>query len=198
MSQYQNQYGAQSGMTDEYGNPVKQVDQFGNPVSAGGFAGEARRQHLGTTAGVTGQGHRHGQQQRGVDQTTGYRTHTGGVGRYGTKAEYGSSNTGSGYGTGTGYGGSGSNGYVREEHQGDKKRVMDKIKDKIPGTEQSRTNTHGTGYRSTVQGYVREQLRVHHGDELRVDHGDELHGEKQGIMYKIKDKLPRTGACNGH
>nr|AAB51381.1 dehydrin 3 [Pisum sativum] len=198
MSQYQNQYGAQTGMTDEYGNPVNQVDQYGNPVSGGGFTGEAGRQHFGTTGGVTGQGHGHGQQHRGVDQTTGYGTHTGGVGGYGTKPEYGSTNTGSGYGTGTGYGGSGSNEYVREEHHGDKKGVMDKIKEKIPGTEQSRTNTDGTGYGSTGQGYVREQQRVDHGDEQRVDHGDEQHGEKKGIMDKIKEKLPGTGACTGH
>ncbi|CAL5186542.1 unnamed protein product [Lathyrus oleraceus] len=197
MSQYQNQYGAQTGMTDEYGNPVNQVDQYGNPISGGGFTGEAGRQHFGTTGGATDHGHGHGQQHRGVDQTTGYGTHTGGVGGYGTNPEYGNTNTGSGYGTGTGYGGSGTNEYVREDHHGDKKGVMDKIKEKIPGTEQSRTNTDGAGYGSTGYGasgggigntgqeYVRE--------EHRVDHG-----EKKGIMDKIKEKLPGTGGCTGH
>lgn len=178
MSQYQNQYGAQTGMTNEYGNPVNQVDQYGNPISGGGFTGEAGRQHFGTTGGATDHGHGHGQQHRGVDQTTGYGTHKGGVGGYATNPEYGNTNTGSGYGTGT-------NEYVREEHHGDKKGVMDKIKEKIPGTDQSRTNADGAGYGTTGQEYVR--------DEHRVDHG-----EKKGIMDKIKEKLPGTGGCTGH
>ncbi|PNX67113.1 hypothetical protein L195_g055910, partial [Trifolium pratense] len=66
MSQYQQGgYGDQTRRVDEYGNPVsQQLDQFGNPISSGG--------------GLTGHGH--GQQQQhhgGVDQTTGFGTHTG-------------------------------------------------------------------------------------------------------------------------
>ncbi|CAI8594845.1 unnamed protein product [Vicia faba] len=228
MSQYQNQYGAQTGNTDEYGNPVNQLDQYGNPVSGGGYTGEAGRQHFGTT------GHGHGQQHRGVDQTTEYETQTGGAGGYGTKPEYGSTNTGSGYGTGTGYGGTGTTEYVREEHHGDKKGVMDKIKEKIPGTEESRTNTEGTGYGTTGYGasgggigntgeqYVREERHVHPGNQKHGSTGEEYvreehhgiggtggkeyvreerrenHGEKKGIMDKIKEKLPGTGGCTGH
>ncbi|KAI5441782.1 dehydrin [Lathyrus oleraceus] len=193
MSQYQNQYGAQTRKTDEYGNPMNQVDQYGNPISGGGgLTGEAGRQHYGTTGGATDHGH--GQQHRGVDQTTGYGTHTGGVGGYGTKPEYGSTNTGSGYGTGTGYGGSGTTEYVREEHHGDKKGVMDKIKEKIPGTEQSRTHTDGTGYGSTGYGasgggigntgqeYVREERHVHPGDKKHGSAGQEyVKEERRGI-----------------
>jgi hypothetical protein len=62
MSQYQQGgHGDQARRVDEYGNPVsQQVDQYGNPISSAG----------------------HGQQQQhhgigGVDQTTGYGTHTG-------------------------------------------------------------------------------------------------------------------------
>ncbi|KAL5079632.1 hypothetical protein RYX36_008053 [Vicia faba] len=188
MSQYQNQYGVQTGNTDtdEYGNPVNQVDQYGNPISGGG------RQHFGAT------GHGHGQQHRGVDQTTGYGTNTGGVGGYATKPEYGSTNTGSGYGTGTGYGGTGTTEYVREEHHGDKKGVMDKIKEKIPGTEQSRTNTEGTGYGTTGYGASGGGIGGTGGKEYVREERRENHGEKKGIMDKIKEKLPGTGGCTGH
>nr|AGH20613.1 dehydrin-1 [Macrotyloma uniflorum] len=197
MSQYLNQFGAQPGMTDVYGNPVNQVDLYGNPLSGGGLTGEAGRRHFGTTGGATDHRHRHGQQHRGVDLTTGYGTHTSGVGGCGTNPEYGNTNSGSGYGTGTGYGGSGTIEYVREDHHGDKKGVMDKIKEKILGTEQSRTNTDGGGYGSTRYGAsgggIRNTGQEYVSEEHRVDHG-----EKKGIMDKTKEKLPGTGGCTGH
>nr|AGH20614.1 dehydrin-2 [Macrotyloma uniflorum] len=194
MSHYQNQYGAQSRKTDAYGSPVNQVDQIGNPIrGGGGLSGEAGRLHYGTTGGPTDHGHGLGQQHRGVDQTTGYGTDTGGEGGYGTKPEYGSTNTGSGYGTGTGYGGSGTTEYVREAHHGDKKRVMDKIKEMIPGTQQSRTNSDGTGYGltgygasgrgigNTGQEYVREERHVHPRDKKHGCAGQEYVSEEHHV-----------------
>nr|AAA21185.1 cold acclimation-specific protein [Medicago sativa subsp. falcata] len=88
--------------------------------------------------------------------------------------------------------------------------AVDKIKEKIPGTEQNVYGTgtgtgtgtgHGTGtgtghghgtttgYGSTGQEYGKEG---HHG------HDEQHLGEKKGIMEKIKEKIPGTGSCTGH
>ena len=93
------------------------------------------------------------------------------------------------YGTGTGYG---TTGVGHQQHGGDNRGVMDKIKEKIPGTDQNQnaygtgTGT-GTGYGTTGYG----ASEGHHGDQQH-------HGEKKGIMDKIKEKLPGTGSCTGH
>lgn len=158
------QYGDQlHGRTDEYGNPVTQLDQYGNPITTagGGLAG------VGSHQGTTGYG---------------THTHTGGGG--------GGIGTGTGYGTGgdTGYGSTdqGTAGYGGATGHHEQKGVMDKIKEKIPGTTESGAT--GTGY-GTTTGYGT------HGTGTGTGTGG--HHEQKGMMDKIKEKIPCATGASG-
>ncbi|MCI69694.1 dehydrin, partial [Trifolium medium] len=79
--------------------------------------------------------------------------------------------------------------YGHQQHG--EKGMVDKIKEKIPGTGTGTgygtgTTGHGTGT-GTGTGYGTTG-HDHHGDQQQ-------HGEKKGIMDKIKEKLPGTGSC---
>ncbi|KAM1156314.1 hypothetical protein ACFX13_027670 [Malus domestica] len=157
MAHYQNQHGATPQETDQFGNPI----QHGT-TGATGF-GTAT-----TGYGTTNDTYTGGQQQqkRGMmDKIKDKIPGTGGARRaddhYSSHAHTGIGTTGTGYGTTAA---PSTGGEYRE------RGLMDKIKDKIPGTG-GRTD-HPTPYGGTT--YTGEH-------------------QHEGIADKIKDKIPGTG-----
>ncbi|XP_068344760.1 dehydrin Xero 2-like [Pyrus communis] len=177
MAHYQNQYGATPQETDQFGNPI----QHGT-TGATGFG-------TGTTGyGTTNDPYTGGQQQqeRGMmDKIKDKIPGTGGARRaddpYSSHAHTGTGTTGTGYGTTDAP-------YTGGEYR--ERGLMDKVKDKIPGTGGARraddpysshahtgTGTTGTGYGTTDAPYT--------GGEYR----------ERGLMDKVKDKIPGTGGA---
>lgn len=196
MAHYQNQYGATPQETDQFGNPI----QHGT-TGATGFG-------TGTTGyGTTNDPYTGGQQQqeRGMmDKIKDNIPGTGGARRaddpYSSHAHTGTGTTGTGYGTTDAP-------YTGGEYR--ERGLMDKVKDKIPGTG-SRTHDPtpygGTTYTGERQheGIVdkikdkipgtghRDEAYSSHTTSTTAPYGGTTgaHHEKKGIMDKIKEKLP--------
>jgi hypothetical protein len=164
MANYQTQYGTKPQDTDEYGNPIQQgaTGGFGSATTGG-----QQQQERGT--GMTG-----GQQQqeRGMmdkikDKIPG--PGTGGVRRdddpYSSKAQTGTGKTGTGYGT---------TDAPNTGGECEDRGMMDKVKDKMPGTGQ------------------RDETRPCQTTSTTTPYGGTTgeHQEKKGAMDKIKEKLP--------
>nr|AAN77521.1 dehydrin 1 [Cicer pinnatifidum] len=194
MSQYnQGQYVDQTRTVDEYGNPIVQVDQYGNPInqSGVGMTGEAGRTF--ENPGLTGH-------DNSKSHTTSYGTHTGSGG--GTGDGYGTYNTrgGGDGGTYNTRGGSGMTGEVGKifgttddtgNHHGVDQTTTDYG---THNTGSYGTHTGGYGNTNTGSGYGNTKVGQEFGrEEPRHHGGEQQHGEKKGIMDKIKEKLPGTG-----
>ncbi|XP_004512937.1 dehydrin DHN1 [Cicer arietinum] len=195
MSYNQGQYVDQTRRTDEYGNPIVQVDQYGNPInqSGVGMTGEAGRTF--ENPGLTGhhEPHKHGDNSK--SHTTSYGTHTGSGG--GTGDDYGTHNT---------RGGGGMTGAVGKifgttddtgNHHGVDQTTTD-YGTHNPGSYGTNpgsygTNTGGYGNTNTGSGYGTKVGQEFGREEAHHHGGEQKHGEKKGIMDKIKEKLPGTG-----
>ncbi|KAL2605800.1 hypothetical protein AAZV13_09G147000 [Glycine max] len=149
------EYGNVEKQTDEYGNPVHaaSVTYVATRTAAGGYSDDINKQHDTTNAYGVDTGRQHGNiggpyyGTNTADTGTGPRSGTtGGTGYGGTGGtDYGTTG-GTGYGSGTGYGvntgGAHTEAGYRKEHrqhdqshgdQNEKKGIMDKIKEKLPG-----------------------------------------------------------------
>ncbi|TQD99354.1 hypothetical protein C1H46_015012 [Malus baccata] len=199
MAHYQNQHGATHQETDQFGNPI----QHGT-TGATGF-GTAT-----TGYGTTNDTYTGGQQQqkRGMmDKIKDKIPGTGGArradDRYSSNAHTGIGTTGTGYGTTAA---PSTGGEYRE------RGLMDKVKDKIPGTGHrndaysshttSTTAPYGgtTGQHHSTTGTTGQHHSTttpyggttgqHHSTTTPYGGTTGQHHQKKGIMEKIKEKLP--------
>ena len=197
MAHYQNQYGATPQETDQFGNPIQHgttgATGFGTATTGYGTANDPY------TGGQQ-------QQERGMmDKIKDKIPGTGGARRaddpYSSHAHTGTGTTGTGYGT--------ANDPYTGRQQQHERGMMDKIKDKIPGTGGARraddpysshahtgTGTTGTGYGTTDAPYTGGEYPT----GARTDHPTPYGGttytggrQQEGIVDKIKDKIPGTG-----
>ncbi|KAM0975373.1 hypothetical protein ACFX13_018704 [Malus domestica] len=162
MANYQSQYGTKPQDTDEFGNPIQQgtTGGFGSATTGTGGYGTTDAPYTGGQQ----------QQERGMmDKIKDKIPGTGGGRRdddpYSSNAQTGTGMTGTGYGTTDAP-------YTGGEYE--ERGMMDKVKDKIPGTGQ-RDETYSSKTASTTAPY---------GGTT----GE--HQEKKGAMDKIKEKLP--------
>nr|ACK37880.1 dehydrin [Pyrus pyrifolia] len=180
MANYQTKYGTTPQDIDEYGNPIQQGTTGGlggaTTGTAYGATGGQQQQERGT--GMTGSGYGttdapytggQQQQERGMmDKIKEKIPGTGGGRRdddpYSSNAQTGTGMTGTGYGTTDAP-------YTGGEYE--ERGMMDKVKDKMPGTGQ-RDETHSSQTTTTTP----------YGGTT----GE--HQEKKGAMDKIKEKLP--------
>nr|AWJ68148.1 late embryogenesis abundant [Cleistogenes songorica] len=159
------------------------VDEYGNPIPAGhhGILGQT-----GEYGATTGTGVHHGAGQTGgYGAGTGIGGHDATAGAYGRQAGYG--DTGTGVHDAGGYGGSdmGTGGTYAEGTQ-EKKGMMEKIKEKLPGGHKDEYGQQHTSTTTATGGYAPGRTGT------TGTYGTTTEGtrEKKSIMEKIKEKLP--------